>query len=478
MKLKSILKYLIRFLFLQALISFVTIWYFDNFVFLNADHKFEIYLNLVEDRERFYNFIPLSWITIDTLIILLITIFLIILYATKFYTYVNELDFSYENKFIDDYLMLYLMWNSFLFSSLYIFRITGLSRANLVLFSVIVPLILLIFRNSEIISLVLGRSITKENYIAFNLDEFSNFLNLRIIAYRNQKLLINCDETNLDKVVEQEINKLNKIVNLNLVIIRLSNTQKLDRSLEDYLINLNKKVLIISDNKLEFRKNFIYRTVNIDSKFVYYFNNDIQYGAKFILKRVMDISISIVLLILLFPVMLFISLLITYHGSNPFVIKQSRVGLHGKKFKMYKFKTMFNDSHEMREELKDFNEKGGPLFKLEDDPRIIKRLSFLRKYSLDELPQLINVLKGEMSLVGPRPLFEEDNEYFDKNYLRRLNVLPGMTGLLQINERNTDDFSTWYKYDIEYIENWNLYLDLKILFKTFSALKRKDISGK
>ena len=478
MKLKSILKYLIRFLFLQALISFVTIWYFDNFVFLNADHKFEIYLNLVEDRERFYNFIPLSLITIDTLIILLITIFLIILYATKFYTYVNELDFSYENKFIDDYLMLYLMWNSFLFSSLYIFRITGLSRANLVLFSVIVPLILLIFRNSEIISLVLGRSITKENYIAFNLDEFSNFLNLRIIAYRNQKLLINCDETNLDKVVEQEINKLNKIVNLNLVIIRLSNTQKLDRSLEDYLINLNKKVLIISDNKLEFRKNFIYRTVNIDSKFVYYFNNDIQYGAKFILKRVMDISISIVLLILLFPVMLFISLLITYHGSNPFVIKQSRVGLHGKKFKMYKFKTMFNDSHEMREELKDFNEKGGPLFKLEDDPRIIKRLSFLRKYSLDELPQLINVLKGEMSLVGPRPLFEEDNEYFDKNYLRRLNVLPGMTGLLQINERNTDDFSTWYKYDIEYIENWNLYLDLKILFKTFSALKRKDISGK
>tara|TARA_B000000557_G_C20785367_1_gene448389 strand:+ start:336 stop:1511 length:1176 start_codon:yes stop_codon:yes gene_type:complete len=391
---------------------------------------------------------------------------------------VNELDFSYENKFIDDYLMLYLMWNSFLFSSLYIFRITGLSRANLVLFSVIVPLILLIFRNSEIISLVLGRSITKENYIAFNLDEFSNFLNLRIIAYRNQKLLINCDETNLDKVVEQEINKLNKIVNLNLVIIRLSNTQKLDRSLEDYLINLNKKVLIISDNKLEFRKNFIYRTVNIDSKFVYYFNNDIQYGAKFILKRVMDISISIVLLILLFPVMLFISLLITYHGSNPFVIKQSRVGLHGKKFKMYKFKTMFNDSHEMREELKDFNEKGGPLFKLEDDPRIIKKLSFLRKYSLDELPQLINVLKGEMSLVGPRPLFEEDNEYFDKNYMRRLNVLPGMTGLLQINERNTDDFATWYKYDIEYIENWNLYLDLKILFKTFSALKRKDISGK
>ena len=130
-----------------------------------------------------------------------------------------------------------------------------------------------------------------------------------------------------------------------------------------------------------------------------------------------------------------------------------------------------------REELKDFNKKDGP-FKLDEDPRIIKKLSFLRKYSLDELPQLFNVLKGEMSLVGPRPLFEEDSEYFDKNYMRRLNVLPGMTGLLQINERNTDDFSVWYKYDIEYIENWNLYLDIKILLKTFNAIKRENTSGK
>ena len=193
MNLKNIIKYLIRFLFLQAVISIAIIWYFDNFVFLSAEHKYQIYLNLVEDRARFYNFVPINWITIDALVVFLVTVFLVILYATKFYTYVNELDFSYENRFIDDYFMLYLMWNSFLFSSLYVFRITGLSRANLIIFSFVVPLILLVFRNSEIISLLLGRSITKENYIAFNLDEFSNFLNLRIIAYRNQKLLISCD---------------------------------------------------------------------------------------------------------------------------------------------------------------------------------------------------------------------------------------------------------------------------------------------
>ena len=478
MNLKNIFKYLIRFLFLQGTISFVTIWYFDNFVFTSNEHKFAIYLNLVEDQERFYNFIPLSWITIDALIIFLVSLFLIILYSTKFYTYVNELDFSYENRFIDDYLMLYLMWNSYIFSSLYIFRITGLSRANLILFSFIVPAILLMFRNSEIISLLLGRSISKENFIAFNLDELSNFINLRIIAYRNQKLLINCEESELSKTVEEEVNKLNKVINLNLIVMRLKNTIKLEESLEDFLINLNKKVLIISDKKLEFGKNFIFRTVSIDSKYLYYFNNDIQYGAKFILKRLLDIFISTILLIILFPLFLIISILIIYYGQMPFVIKQSRVGLHGKQFKMYKFKTMLNNSHEKRKDLDGQNKKGGPLFKLDDDPRVIKSLSFLRKYSLDELPQLINVLKGDMSLVGPRPLFEEDNEYFDKNYMRRLNVMPGMTGLLQINERNTDDFEIWYKYDIEYIENWNLYLDVKILFKTFGALKRKSTSGK
>ena len=330
MKLLSLLKYFVRFLFLQSLITLVTIWYFDNFVFLNANHKFDIYLNLLEDRERFYTYIRLSWITIDGLIFALVTLFMIILYSTKFYTYVNELDFSYENKFLDDYLMLYLMWNSFVFSSLYVFRIEGLSRGNLILFSFIVPFILLVFRNSEIISLFLGRSISKENYISFNLDEFSNFKNLRITAYRNEKLSINCEEKKISSVVQNEVNQLNKVINLNLIVLRLENSRKLRKELENYLINLNKKVLIISDQKLSFSTNFIYRLVKVDSKFLYYFNNDIQYGAKFILKRTFDILISLTLLILLVPLLVLISGIILYNGSLPVVIKQKRVGLHGK----------------------------------------------------------------------------------------------------------------------------------------------------
>ena len=101
----------------------------------------------------------------------------------------------------------------------------------------------------------------------------------------------------------------------------------------------------------------------------------------------------------------------------------------------------------------------------------------LRRFSIDELPQLLNILKGDMSLVGPRPLFEEDTQQFDQKYMRRLNVLPGLTGLLQINERNTDKFSIWYKYDMEYIDNWSLLLDLKIILKTPFSIFSSKIQG-
>jgi lipopolysaccharide/colanic/teichoic acid biosynthesis glycosyltransferase len=478
MQLINLLKYLIRFVFLQSLIFFSTVWYFDNFVFISAEHKFLIYLNLVEDRERFYNFVPISWITVDALIFLLVFIFLIILYSTKFYTYVNELDFSYENRYLNDYFMLYLLWNSFIFSSLYVFRVTGLSRSNLVLFSFIVPALLIFFRNSEIISSLLGRSVSSENYISFNLEDASNYKNLRILAFRNEKLSLNSDENVLTKKIIKEVDKLNKSTDIALVVVRLMKLKKLDPELEEYLINLNKKVLLISDNRLKFNTNFIFRLLEVSSQKIYYFNNDIQYGAKYILKRIFDIIISIFLLIVFLPLLIISAFLIFKNDSSPILIKQNRIGLHGKKFEMYKFRTMYKNAHEERDQLKTGSKKNSPLFKLSEDPRIISALGPLRKYSIDELPQLINVIKGNMSLVGPRPLFEEDTELFNKNYMRRLNVLPGMTGLLQINDRNTDDFEIWYKYDLEYIENWNLRLDVEILLRTITAVFNRKNSGR
>ena len=231
---------------------------------------------------------------------------------------------------------------------------------------------------------------------------------------------------------------------------------------------------MISENKPTFKNIFLFREEEIDNTFFTYFNNDIQYGAKFILKRFIDISVSLVGILFFLPIMLVLSLYISLIDGFPFLVKQRRVGLHGEVFHMYKFRSMKTNAHELRNDLDELNRAGGPLFKIEDDPRILKGLSFVRRFSLDELPQFFNVLKGDMSVVGPRPLFEDDTQLYNTTYMRRLNVLPGITGLLQINERNTSDFHIWYKYDIEYIENWSLYLDLKIILLTpFSMFSRK-----
>ena len=138
---------------------------------------------------------------------------------------------------------------------------------------------------------------------------------------------------------------------------------------------------------------------------------------------------------------------------------------------------MKNDSHELRKELSNLNKRKGPLFKIQNDPRILSGLNFIREMSLDEIPQLLNVLRGEMSIVGPRPLFDDDTKMFDTNYMRRLNVMPGITGLLQINERNAVDFKTWYKYDIEYIDNWSIYLDFKVMINTPKAIFKNKTKG-
>jgi lipopolysaccharide/colanic/teichoic acid biosynthesis glycosyltransferase len=324
---------------------------------------------------------------------------------------------------------------------------------------------------------MLGRSITSESFLSINLDADSNFRNLRIITFRNS--LGNLEHSNLNETSSliDEIDKVNKITKINLIVLNLAVEKKISPKLEKYLVETNKKVLIISKNQPTFTNKFIFRQETIDNSFFTYFNNDIQYGSKYILKRILDITLSFFGLIIFSPIMILLGLYILLIDGYPFFVKQRRVGLHGEAFNMYKFRTMKKDSHELRATMEELNKSDGPLFKIENDPRILRGLSFARKFSLDELLQFINVFKGDMSIVGPRPLFDDDTQLFDTKYMRRLNVLPGITGLLQINERNTSEFETWYKYDIEYIENWSLYLDFKIILKTPFALFSKKIKG-
>ena len=472
----------------MLLLTYFINYYFNNFLIPKEDlfpnlqgytFRDQINNNLLEDANRFFPFIDSQLVKLNILIAIFIFIFLVFLYSTKFYTYVNELTYSLDRNYLDEYLSIYLLWTSSLMVFLTVFRFANLiSRKYLILLTFIVPIFLLIFRNTEYVSSLLGRSVTDENFITINLKDDSVFRNLRIMTFRkNVKSFDNIDIKNVDQI-SNIIDNLNKQLNINLIVINFEDKNYIDPKLEEYLINLNKKILLISKNRINFNSLFISRDSKLNNYLLTYFNNDIQYGSKYILKRFLDILISTIAITILLPFMLIIYFYIYYLDGNQVVIKQNRVGLHGNKFNMYKFRTMKKGSHELREELSELNKNDRAIFKLENDPRVIKGAEFLRKFSLDELPQLFNILKGEMSLVGPRPLFEEDTLLFNKLYMRRLNVLPGLTGLLQINERNTSDFSIWYKYDMEYIDNWSLILDLKIILKTPLALLTKNISGK
>jgi exopolysaccharide biosynthesis polyprenyl glycosylphosphotransferase len=189
-----------------------------------------------------------------------------------------------------------------------------------------------------------------------------------------------------------------------------------------------------------------------------------------ILRRTFDVIGSIVLILFLSPLLLLIIILIRLESPGPVIYRQVRVGLNGRKFTFYKFRSMVQGADKLKHDLTAYNIMGGPVFKMRDDPRVTRVGRFLRKSSLDELPQLINVLRGDMSFVGPRPPIPEEVEQYQGWQRRRLSMKPGITGLWQISGRNQIDFDQWMKLDLEYIDNWSLWLDVKILLKTIPTV--------
>lgn len=189
-----------------------------------------------------------------------------------------------------------------------------------------------------------------------------------------------------------------------------------------------------------------------------------------VFKRALDFLAALLGLILLSPIFLIVSILIKLESEGEVIFSQTRIGFNGKEFKMYKFRSMVKNAEELKAKLAAQNEMSGPMFKMKDDPRVTKVGKFIRKTSIDELPQLINVLKGDMSLVGPRPSLPKEVENFEDWMLRRLEVKPGLTCYWQVSGRNNIDFEDWMKLDIQYVEDRNFLLDLKLIFKTFFVL--------
>jgi exopolysaccharide biosynthesis polyprenyl glycosylphosphotransferase len=183
-------------------------------------------------------------------------------------------------------------------------------------------------------------------------------------------------------------------------------------------------------------------------------------------KRTLDIALSVIMIILFSPILLATTIAIRMDSKGPILFRQTRSGLNGRKFTLYKFRTMIVGAEFKKRELEKMNEMDGPVFKMKKDPRITRIGRFLRKFSIDELPQLINVLKGNMSVVGPRPPLPVEVELYQEWQRRRLSLKPGLTCIWQVSGRNNIQFEKWMEMDLEYIDDWSLWLDFKILFKT------------
>ncbi len=191
-----------------------------------------------------------------------------------------------------------------------------------------------------------------------------------------------------------------------------------------------------------------------------------------IIKRWIDVLVSGILLLVLSPIFLLIGLLIKMSSKGPVLFIQQRIGYNGRYFDFLKFRSMVENAEALKKDLAQLNEQEGPVFKIKNDPRVTKVGNFLRKTSMDELPQLFNVLKGDMSLVGPRPPVPGEVSEYELETRRRLSMRPGITCLWQVNGRNSIPFEKWMELDRKYIDNWTLWLDVKILFQTIPAVFR------
>jgi exopolysaccharide biosynthesis polyprenyl glycosylphosphotransferase len=200
-----------------------------------------------------------------------------------------------------------------------------------------------------------------------------------------------------------------------------------------------------------------------------------QNESKLVVKRIFDLVVTLCAMPLIAPVMLAVAIAIKLDSPGPVFFTQQRVGFRKRLFKMYKFRSMYADAEKRMAEIEHLNEAEGPIFKMANDPRVTRVGRFIRKTSLDELPQLFNVLRGHMSLVGPRPMSQRDVSLFDRSIQRkRFSVRPGLTCLWQVSGRSNLPFEKWLELDLMYIESWSLSLDFKVLLKTIPTVLMRN----
>ena len=259
------------------------------------------------------------------------------------------------------------------------------------------------------------------------------------------------------------------------VVITLRLSDKRAEGCIDLMEQMGKNTALILDDLSE--KLVTGRAINFQGLAMLNYSTAPRHLPQLALKRCLDILGSLVGLILLSPALLVTALAIKVSSPGPVLFKQPRVGLNGRVFNCYKFRSMVVNAEDVKAAISHLNEMSGPVFKIKNDPRVTPVGRLIRKTSIDELPQLFNVLLGHMSLVGPRPPLPSEVNLYENSHRKRLSVKPGITCIWQVSGRNNVDFDHWMEMDAEYVHNWSLWLDLKILFRTIPAvLMRKGAS--
>lgn len=458
--------------FLRFLTVNFCLYFFNFFSFKYLLVNQENYINFISsinfDLIRFLNF-NLSYDFLYFLFVLSMSLFvsLIIFFSDVFTNPYKKLDSKY-NK----YIKLFQLTTLSTVLILYFLRVFNLSRFNLIIYFFLIPLIFLFFDSGGIFSQRILRQHNPQKYILINFKKvFSKEVFMNNYLF-NKELVKKVSVTPQLNLLDELIG-FQKYIQFDFLVITIEEINKNNINLLVNLTKLKKPIYLIVDKTVE---NDIIRKLVVNKlpdNFlnIYFINPIVQDGLQFLIKRSIDLAISTFGIVLFTIPMIFISLFIFAQDRHNPIVKIPRSGIFGNNFEMYKFRTMKPNAHKNRKTLNSENQRTGPLFKLDNDPRIIPRLKWIRVYSLDELPQLFNVFKGEMSIVGPRPLFAEDLQKFRDEETIRLTVLPGMTGLLQINNRETQDFNKWFYFDKQYIDNWSVLLDIKIILITPFKIK-------
>ncbi len=384
-----------------------------------------------------------------------------------------------------EYILTVITGVSILFVFIFWLKLNNISRIAILVFGVADVLILSVVK---IISISIKKKKTLKGKTTKNIliiaDENSGAFIEKLINSKQWGYKVFAIATNSKKIIEKFSNEY-KIINEGEHIHKLIEEKSID------------EIIYCKDNfdKTEL-KNIIYScsevgvNVQIQSDFfsliaskshLNYFGEEpvlsisstsTDYFALTV-KKMIDIIFSFLFIIIFFPFLLIIAILIKIDSKGPVFYKSKRVGLRGRIFTMYKFRTMRSDAEKLKKELENLNEVDGPVFKIKNDPRVTKIGKFLRKTSIDEFPQFFNVIKGDMSIVGPRPPIKEEVEQYERWQLRRLSMKPGITCIWQVSGRNDISFEEWMRMDLQYIDNWSLRLDLMLIIRTINVIFKR-----